>query len=116
MKNATDSYIVGAIGGPTIELVAARANAISPGAVTLEIGDYGYIINGTDSANVNTGLPTTDQYIWFASPSNTGIATVYRGHASYMALQVYEKSYAVCPVVCIEKGISATWNGDYWAI
>ena len=88
------SYVVGAIGGPTMELVQARGNTISSGAISLSAGEYGYWINGSSSASVSTGLPTGSTSIWLASPKAW---STYSGYAA-----VAHSSY-VGPRRCLEK-------------
>ena len=109
------SYVIGAIGGPTIELIQARANIINTGAITLTKGDYGYYINETGDINVNTGLPVTS-YIWLASPSSESSGRTYVADASklYSSRSIY--SNGICPVVCLKSSIPAIWNGTTWEI
>ena len=66
--------VVGAIGGPTLELLAAGWNAkVGNPTMTLTTDTYGYKINGGYYVEVTSdGLYVpSDYYYWLASPSAT---------------------------------------------
>ena len=104
-----NSYVVGAIGGPTMELLNAR----SGGEVTLGTNTYGYIFTGVVA---NTGLPVSSM-IWLTSPSgvgNDGYDVKLAGES--MGYGSYSGNNGVCPVVCLKSTIPATLNGTTWMI
>lgn len=112
-----DSYVVGAIGGPTIELLAAGWNAkraLNPTLynkpITPVVSEYGYMINdGTTTDYVITGLNSDDLYLpicWLASPSSYMMSTVM-----CTAVTAITYNHTVCnglrPVVCLRADIPA---------
>ncbi len=118
--NTTDygTNVVGAIGGPTIELLAAGWNAkgYTP-TITLTTDTYGYKINGKIYIDVTADelYVPSKYYYWLASPS----ASDYRGSMDVGGGHVYSyRQYtgtcAFRPVVCLKADIPATaGNGDY---
>ena len=112
-------YVVGAIGGPTVELFVAGWNAkgYEP-AMTITTGDYGYYINGECYVEVTSDelYVKSGSYHWLASPaandSNDGPRYVMGAgcdNVSYYPLDFY---YGVRPVVCLSSDIPAMTGMD----
>ena len=117
--NTTDygSNVVGAIGGPTLELLAAGWNAkeYTP-TITLTTDTYGYKINNVTYVEITSdGLYVpSDYHCWLASPSAGGnIYGVYAGY-DYVGGNGYYGDGGIRPVVCLKSSIPATvGTGDY---
>lgn len=112
-----NSYIIGAIGGPTMELIEARANIIKSGAIKVSTNTYGYEVS---SLTVSTGLPISSS-IWIASPhgakSKVHLMTGRSGSIGYYYAYLHDDlNVYVCPVVCIKSNIPSRWNGSSWEI
>ena len=112
-----ESYVVGAIGGPTIELLAAGWNAkraLNPTLynkqITPVVSEYGYMINdGTTTDCVVTGFNSDGLYLstyWLASPSTYMMSTVMCTGTTYITF-----NHTVCdgakPIVCLRADIPA---------
>ena len=115
--NTTDygSNVVGAIGGPTIELLVAGWNAkgYTP-TLTITTGTYGYQINGTTGVSLSTttdDLYTQSRNIWFANPSDSDSNKVYIVGDRIISANC-GASNGVRPVVCLKSSIPAKVNGD----
>ena len=120
--NTTDygTNIVGSIGGPTIELLAAGWNAKrNIPTMTLTIGTYGYYINNNSYIEV----PSIDPYVspfyfyWLASPSGN-LAEDVLSAGTYVTGSVGGDDYGIMlgvrPVVCLKASIPATvGTGEY---
>ena len=114
------SNVVGAIGSPTLELLAAGWNAkyptssISP--MTLTTDTYGYKINGDYYVSVTSdGLYVpSDYWYWLASPSAYYYGSVmYAGYGT-VDYGDCDNPHGVRPVVCLKSSIPATvGTGDY---
>ena len=109
--------VVGAIGGPTLELLAAGWNAkeYTP-TMTLTIDTCGYKINGDYYVEVTSdGLYVpSDYWYWLASPSARGTATVVFAGDGLVDFCDYDYADGVRPVVCLKSSIPATvGTGDY---
>ncbi|MBR6688485.1 MAG: type II secretion system protein [Clostridia bacterium] len=112
--------VVGAIGGPTLELLVAGWNSkgYTP-TMTLTTGTYGYKINNTYYVDVTSdGLYVpSDYWYWLASPSDFSADTV--SLAGYDVLGGDNHTfcalpYGVRPVVCLKSSTPATvGTGDY---
>ena len=111
------SNVVGAIGGPTLELLAAGWNAkgYTP-TMTLTTGTYGYKINNENYVEVTSdGLYVQSDY-WYllASPSARANNRVLAAGSVYVHYLVYSLTRGVRPVVCLKSSIPATvGTGDY---
>ena len=110
--------VVGAIGGPTLELLAAGWNAkVGNPTMTLTTDKYGYKINGDYYVEVTSdGLYVpSDYHYWLASPS----ASIYDrvvlvGNDGVGSCDCYDPANGVRPVVCLKSSIPATvGTGDY---
>ena len=118
-----ESYVIGAIGSPTLELVAARANAILPNAMVLGTAQYGYTINGGYNGHRQTGLPVTDFFdsIVLTSPTYKYSDWVQTAYSEFFTIGSIDLEYKtidhdLCPIVCIRGDIPATWDGEKWNI
>ena len=111
------SYVVGAIGGPTIELLVAGWNAkIGTPTMTLTTDTYGYKINGDYGVDVTSdGLYVpSDYYYWLASPSAGDFNCVMLAGYGCVYFSLYDSTDGVRPVVCLKSSIPATvGTGDY---
>ena len=110
--------VVGAIGGPTLELLAAGWNAkIGTPTMTLTTDTYGYKINDDYYVEVTSdGLYVpSDYYYLLASPSaGSGSDVMSAGSDRVNNALYYYDSTAVRPVVCLKSSIPATvGTGDY---
>ena len=117
-KTTYGTNVVGAIGGPTLELLAAGWNAkgYTP-TMTLTTDTYGYRING---ANYVSGLTIgglyvpSDYYYWLASPSVHYDDHVVRSGFEVVGAFDCSVTNDVRPVVCLKSSIPATvGTGDY---
>ena len=117
----TEAYgtnVVGAIGGPTIELLAAGWNATGKTPTfTITTSTYGYQINGANNVSdlTSDGLYVpSDYYYWLASPSAYGnLYVLYAGY-DYVGENNCSNRYDIRPVVCLKSSIPATvGTGDY---
>ncbi|MBR6614048.1 MAG: type II secretion system protein [Clostridia bacterium] len=110
--------VVGAIGGPTIELLAAGWNATGKTPTfTITTSKYGYQINGANNVSdlTSDGLYVpSDYYYWLASPSAyDNIYVLYAGY-DFVGENNCSNRYDVRPVVCLKSSIPATvGTGDY---
>ena len=109
------SYVVGAIGGPTIELFVAAYKAKVGTNIPIGTSTYGYTVNGTYFQKItNDGFYSNSGYsYWLASPSN-GAATddvIYVG-GGYVENYYYYGSYGLRPVVCLKSNCPAYMNGS----
>ena len=124
-KNTSEnysSYVMGAIGTPTLEMFAAswnakRATEQNSYKVELELipGTYGYKING-DTLPINIST-TDDLYIWSTiDKSSVWFATTPNSSATLFVMkangQITEdsnvNSNSIRPVVCLKASIPAT--------
>ncbi len=116
-KTIYGTNVVGAIGGPTLELLAAGWNAkgYTP-TMTLTTLTYGYMINSADYVSVTSdGLYVpSDYYYWLASPADIDYdSVVYVGYGRGES-SLCDAPYGVRPVVCLKSSIPATvGTGDY---
>ena len=118
--NTTDygTNVVGAIGGPTIELLAAGWNAkgYTP-TMALTTDTYGYMINNDYyvSGLTSDGLYVPSSYwYWLASPSAYYDDFVMAAGYDYVGTYYYDYALGVRPVVCLKSNIPATvGTGDY---
>ena len=111
------SNVVGAIGGPTLELLAAGWNAkVGNPTMTLTTDTYGYKINNAIYVELTSdGLYVpSDNYYWLASPSALDkYGVMYAGYDSVLGTG-YFSTGGVRPVVCLKSSIPATvGTGDY---
>lgn len=111
-------YVVGAIGGPTIELLTARGNEYY-GWEELVL-DYtsdadGCKINDTYWWDLDTGI-LSSAYIWFASPSYNYKEDIIIARAGNFYCQNSGRSYGIHPVVCLKADVPAIWDGTKWNI
>ena len=109
--------VVGAIGGPTLELLAAGWNAkgYTP-TMALTTDTYGYKINNDYYVSVTSdGLYVPSSYsYWLASPSVIGYDYVLHAGGDCVDYRGYDYTYVVRPVVCLKSSIPATaGTGDY---
>ena len=116
-KTTYGTNVVGAIGGPTIELLAAGWNAkgYTP-TFTITTDTYGYKINNDYSVNVTSdGLYVPSNYnYWLASPSAYDNRIVMRAGDDYVRYYAYYTTNCVRPVVCLKSSIPATvGTGNY---
>ena len=111
------SNVVGAIGGPTLELLAAGWNAkVGNPTMTLTTDTYGYKINGDYYVEVTSyGLYVpSDYWYWVASPSAGSVNFVVRAGGDNVGYSAFRSTYGVRPVVCLKSSIPATvGTGDY---
>ena len=107
---AYGSNVVGAIGGPTIELLAAGWNAkVGNPTMTLTTDTYGYYINGESTIEViGDGLYVMNYEYWLSSPSAVAYIPVMK--VSTDAVNIYDivMPNGVRPVVCLKASIPAT--------
>ena len=105
-----NSYIVGSIGGPTLELLNARTG----GLVTVETSEGGYTYWG----KVSTGLPASN-LIWLSAPMHVSLPQSPNGYITelYSASSnlvdytpITMSDLPICPVVCLKSSIPALWN------
>ena len=117
-KTTYGSNVVGAIGGPTLELLAAGWNAkgYTP-TMALTTDTYGYKIN---NAYVVSGLTSDGLYVpssykyWLASPSANSYYNVLSAGYDLVGPDYYDFVNGVRPVVCLKSNIPATvGTGDY---
>ena len=110
-KTTYGTNVVGAIGGPTVELLVAGWNAkeYSP-VLSIGIDTYGYIINNTYGAGVTKDeVYVSSEYShWLASPSSYNAYTVMRADSSYIQFDYCSEQYSIRPVVCLKASIPAT--------
>ena len=111
------SNVVGAIGGPTLELLAAGWNAkVGNPTMTLTTDTYGYKINGDYYVEVTSdGLYVpSDYWYWLASPSAGNFSDVMSAGRGSVDSDGYSDPDGVRPVVCLKSSIPATvGTGDY---
>ena len=109
--------VVGAIGGPTLELLAAGWNAkVGNPTMTLTTDTYGYKINGDYCVEVTSdGLYVpSDYWYWLASPSAGYFSSVLFVGVGSVGDNGYDITNRVRPVVCLKSSIPATvGTGDY---
>ena len=115
-KTTYGTNVVGAIGGPTIELLAAGWNAkgYTP-TMVLSTDTYGYKINNSNSVSVTSdGLYVpSDYWYWLASPSAYDNDDLMDAGIDVVACTDYNTGGAR-PVVCLKSSIPATvGTGDY---
>ena len=111
------SNVVGAIGGPTIELLAAgwNAKAYTP-TMAITTSTHGYKINGANYVSVTSdGLYVPSNYsCWLASPSADDYNDVMFASYGLVNRGGYGNADGVRPVVCLKSNIPATvGTGDY---
>ncbi len=111
------SNVVGAIGGPTLELLAAGWNAkVGTPTITLTTDTNGYKINNDNLVDVTSdGLYVPSDY-WcrLASPSAADSFYVMLAGYDLVGVGSYNVAYGVRPVVCLKSSIPATvGTGDY---
>ena len=116
-KTTYGTNVVGAIGGPTLELLAAGWNAkgYTP-TMTLTTDTYGYMINNDYYVDVTSdGLYVpSDYWCWLASPSAASINFVMLAGGDGVGYGGYRGTRGVRPVVCLKSSIPATvGTGDY---
>ena len=109
--------VVGAIGGPTIELFTARWNAkgYKP-TINLTTDTWGYKMNDEYYVEVtnSVGYAISDYYYWLASPSAYSAITVGGAGGASVGRDDYNKARDVLPVVCLKSSIPAkVGTGDY---
>ncbi len=106
------SYVVGAIGGPTIELFAAAYKAKVGTNIPIGTITYGYTVNGIYYQSItNDGFYCNDGYsYWLASPSYCSNRVMHVG-GSFVGNDAYRYSYGLRPIVCLKSDISATISG-----
>ena len=110
-KTTYGTNVVGAIGGPTIELLAAGWNAkgYTP-TMALTTDTYGYMINnGYHEEVTSDGLYVpSSYYYWLASPSALDDTDVMLVACDRVLRDYYFRPYGVRPVVCLKSNIPAT--------
>ena len=110
-KTTYGTNVVGAIGGPTLELLAAEWNAkgYTP-TMTVSIDTKGYKINNSFGEGVTSdGLyVTSDYWYWLASPSAGSNIDVMSACDGLVEFSHYNIPYGVRPVVCLKSSIPAT--------
>ncbi len=118
-KTTYGTNVVGAIGGPTLELLAAGWNAkeYSP-VLSISIDTYGYKINNDCYVKVTSdGLYVPSDYgYWLASPITDYVSNdcVMGAVDDSLNTLYYTHHYGVRPVVCLKSSIPATvGTGDY---
>ncbi|MBR6689073.1 MAG: hypothetical protein IKL68_03570, partial [Clostridia bacterium] len=109
--------VVGAIGGPTLELLAAGWNAkgYTP-TMALTTDTYGYRINNDAYVEVTgDGLyVSSDYWYWLASPSYDHYDDVMSAGYDLVGDSTCNSIIGVRPVVCLKSSIPATvGTGDY---
>ena len=114
-KTTYGTNVVGAIGGPTIELLAAGWNVkgYTP-VLTVSAGTIGYLLNGLDHLVI-----TEDEFYvpsiryWLASPCCSPYDIMFAGE-DYIAGGGESEVHNIRPVVCLKSSIPATvGTGDY---
>ncbi len=117
--NTTDygTNVVGAIGGPTLELLVAGWNAkgYTP-TMALTIDTYGYKINNAIYVSVTSDglyVPSSYRY-WLVSPSAYDYDYVMLAGYDEVDQNRFINTSGVRPVVCLKSTIPATvGTGDY---
>ena len=104
------SDVVGAIGGPTMELLVAGWNAkgYAP-SLECSIDNNGYKINNAYNLNLTSDgfyIPTNYWY-WLAAPSDFIVDGVMGAGNGKVSNRTYDNSYSVRPVVCLKANIKA---------
>ena len=105
------SNVVGAIGGPTLELLVAGWNAkVGTPTMTLTTDVYGYYINNNYYLEVTSdGLYVPSDYrYWLASSTamdNLGVMNAGHDNVRY---NDYYYTFGVRPVVCLKSSIPTT--------
>ncbi|MBR6689126.1 MAG: hypothetical protein IKL68_03840 [Clostridia bacterium] len=122
--NTTDygNNVIGAIGGPTIELLVAAWNSkkYSP-TLYLTLTENGYMVNddtGTSLEVTSDGFyVTTDNMYWLASPSADSIGPVgitIVGYGRILDTYFSDGPCCVTPVVCLKASTPAkVGTGSY---
>ncbi len=116
-KTTYGTNVVGAIGGPTIELLAAgwKAKGYTP-TLTITTDAYGYCINETNYVSVTSdGLYVSSDNYWLTTPVNSDSLIVVT-HNRLIGTYIFGSGayYGVRPVVCLKSSIPATvGTGDY---
>ncbi|MBR6688860.1 MAG: hypothetical protein IKL68_02460, partial [Clostridia bacterium] len=116
----TEAYgtnVVGAIGGPTLELLAAGWNAkgYTP-TMALTTDTYGYKINNANYIIVTSdGLYVpSNNYYWLASPSANSYSDVVLAGYVLVSYDACNRTSGVRPVVCLKSSIPAiAGTGEY---
>ena len=114
--NTTDygSNVVGAIGGPTIELLAAGWNAkVGTPTLTITTDTYGYRISDNYKETVTSDglyVPLDTNY-WLASPSASADRFLLYARNDFLDAGSYYDARGVRPVVCLKSSIPAKVNG-----
>lgn len=103
--------VVWAIGGPTIELLAAGWNTkgYQP-KIEITLESLGYKINGGESiSGINGKKPyvSKNNYVWMTSPIYSSLSGVMSFSSSELAYAGYSASKEVQPVVCLKASILA---------
>ncbi len=115
--NTYGSNVVGAIGGPTLELFAEGWNSkIGTPTITLTTDTCGYKINNDYNVELTSeGLYIPSNYFyWLASPSDSSSKYIARSGGGGVYGYSYSDSYSIRPVVCLKSSIPATvGTGDY---
>jgi len=104
--------VVGAIGGPTIELVVASWNAKvkTPQIPSLIINDYGYWFGESEDdydewaflSNDNFLIPEDYEY-FLASPTGNNSSYLFKAGAGCISYDDVDYEYGIRPVVCLKS-------------
>ena len=115
-KTTYGEDVVGAIGGPTIELIAEGWNSkgYMP-KISLTTDLFGYWISGNDMFSAaEDELYLSSVQHWVASPPAGGVECLIEVSAGDIAYRQYNSSSGIRPVVCLKASIPATvGTGEY---
>ena len=109
--NSEKEYIVGAIGGPTIELFVAAYQEKVGTNIPFGISTYGYNIDGSYFKSIQNDqfYCNSAYYYWLASPSVYCSGSVFLSGCAAVACSVScDVSYGLRPVVCLQSNIPAS--------
>ncbi len=114
---AYNGNVIGAIGSPTLELLAAGWNAkkYTP-TMELSLDTFGYKINDAIYLKdlTSDGLYVGEYNCWVASPSSKGNGYAFLSIPGYVSYGDCSGTQSVRPVVCLKASIPATiGTGDY---
>ncbi len=118
----TEDYgtnVVGAIGGPTVEILLAAYEQVNPGKVkyiidkTQENGEYGYFIDWSKKYGYQAAMSfeaTKQNYYYFvATPAALTEETIYAAGMGFINAYSYKEQYVgINPVVCLKLSTPAT--------
>ena len=121
-KEYGSKYVIGAIGAPTIELLAAGWNAKGNlPAIKLTTNYTGYLLNGEsciELASDGLYLKNSEEDIWLASHSSGSENSLIFNGAAGLEYDKYgaNASHKIRPVICLSADIPAISNGTIFSL